>query len=314
LNLALLGRLPGIPSAIEGTLDGDWAMKGDLKNLEGSGSLQLRHAAWALSADRLSKVGADLVWEGRSIQIRNLAWTSSSGLSEGKAALVWGVESAPQFELAVASEKAEWRAPLGLHFPVGAYRDGLAVPLQPVVVRGRAEWKVSGPLNAPLLSGEVLVKEFDFGGVPDLRSLWRDVPAKRLALKGTENRLLRGWKLQLNVTSGEGAAVAGTTGAARVDLKASGTAGAPEWLGEVRLAVRGAAAGAVLEAEPLVFSFTPGRAVPDLEIRTHGTTPGGSGFQANAVGPLGQPVREYQADAPLTLEQVRGVFEEGKGW
>ncbi len=314
LNLALLGRLPGMPSAIEGTLDGDWAMKGDLKNLEGSGSLQLRQAAWAVSAARLSKVGADLLWEGRSIQIRNLAWTSASGLCEGKAALTWGVESAPLFELAVACEKAEWRAPLGLHFPVGAYREGLAVPLQPVVVRGRAQWKVSGPLSAPLLSGEVLVREFDFGGVPDLRSLWRDVPARRLALKGIENRLLRGWKLQLNVASGEGATVTGTTGAARVDLKAAGTAGAPEWVGEVRLAVRGAAAGGVLEVEPLVLKLAPGQSVPDLEIRTQGTTPGGAGFRANAVGPLGQPVREYQADAPLTLELVRGVFEEGKGW
>ena len=62
------------------------------------------------------------------------------------------------------------------------------------------------------------------------------------------------------------------------------------------------------------IQLAPGQSVPDLEIRTQGTTPGGAGFRANAVGPLGQPVREYQADAPLTLELVRGVFEEGKGW
>jgi len=314
LNLALLGRLPGMPRAIEGTLDGDWEMKGDLQNLEGRGTLQLRKAAWTVSSARLSTVGADLAWEGRSIRAGNLAWTSSSGLYAGKAALVWGGENSPQLELDVVCEKAEWRAPFGLHFPVGAYREGLAVPLQPVLATGRAQWQVTGPLSGPLLSGTVLVKDLNFGGVPDLRSLWKEVAAKRPALRVGENRLLRDWKLQLTLTSGEGATVTGTTGAASVDVKVGGTAGAPEWFGEVRLAMRGSAAGAVLEVEPFVLKLVPGQLLPEFEIHAHGTTPGGAGFRASALGPLGHPVRDYQADSPLSPELVRGVFEEGKGW
>lgn len=314
LNLAYLGRLPGMPRAIEGTLSGDWSMKGSLKNLEGQGALQLRQAAWLAGGGRVSGVGADLSWQEHSIQVRNLSWSSGVGLFEGKAALSWGEGAPPSVALEVACEKARWKAPLGLHFAVGAYHEGLAVPLSPVVVSGRAAWKVSGPVSEPLLSGEILVKDFDFAGVPDLRPLWREMDPKRVNLSGSESRFLKDCKLQLKITSGEGASVTGTTGAASVDLKVTGTAGAPEGLGEVRLALRGAAAGAVLELEPVVLKWVPGQMVPELEIRGHGTAPGGGVFQVNALGPLGHPVREYQAKGPLTPEVVRGVFEESKAW
>ena len=158
-----------------------------------------------------------------------------------------------------------------------------------------------------------MIQEIDFGGVPDLRPMWRAVDPKAVELPGLRSEWLRGCRLQLQVGSGEGTAVRGTTGAARVDLKATGLAGAPEWAGEVRLAVRAAAAGAVLEVAPWVVQFVPGQIVPDLEIHASGTVEGLS-FQTGAVGPFGQTVKEYQAQAPLSSEAVRAVFEEGKSW
>ena len=314
LNLALLGRLPGMPRAIEGSLDGDWEMKGSLKKLEGRGALQLRQAAWAVGGGRVSKVGADVAWRDHSVVASNLSWSVETGGYAGDAALSWREEPAPSVELNVACENAQWKAPFGLQFAVGDYHEGLAVPLSPLVASGRAVWKVSGPLSAPLISGEILVRDLDFGGVPDLRPLWREVDPKRVAVRGAANRFLRDCKLQLNVSSGEGASVTGTSGAASVDVKVVGTAGAPEWTGEFRLALRGAAAGSVLEVEPLVLKMVPGQVLPEIEIRAQGTIPGGGSFRVNALGPLGHPVREYQAEAPLTPETVRGVFEESMPW
>jgi hypothetical protein len=37
-------------------------------------------------------------------------------------------------------------------------------------------------------------------------------------------------------------------------------------------------------------------------------------FSVSAVGPLSQPKYEYAADAPLTTDKLRSVFEEGKAW
>jgi hypothetical protein len=246
--------------------------------------------------------------------MRNLAWTSATGLYEGNAAVLFGEEPSPRIALAVVCEKAQWKAPLGLHFAAGPYQEGLAVPLSPLIATARVAWKLEGPLSAPSIIGDVLVKDFNFGGVPDLRPLWREMDLKRISVRGMESGFLRNSKIQINVSSGEGASVTGTTGAANVDFKVAGTAGAPEWLGEVRLAIRGAAAGGVLEVVPLVLKLAPGQAVPDLEVRGHGVAPGGGEYTVNALGPLGHPVREYQAEAPLSPETVRGVFEEGKGW
>jgi hypothetical protein len=215
--------------------------------------------------------------------------------------------------LDVTCENAQWKAPLGLYFAVGEYREGLAVPLSPLLLSGRSAWKVSGLLSAPVISGEVLVKDFAFAGVPDLRPLWREIDPKRIALNGVQSRFLKDCKLQLKITSGDGATVTGTSGAASTDLKVSGTAGAPECVGEVRLALRGTAAGAVLDLEPVVLKWG-GKGVPELEIRGHGVTASGGTFRVNALGPLGKAVREYQAETPLTSEGVRAVFEEGKAW
>jgi hypothetical protein len=262
----------------------------------------------------VAKVGADLAWRDRSILLSNLSWSAETGGYAGNAALSWGEEPSPRLELNVTCEEAQWKAPFGLQFAVGDYHEGLAVPLSPLIARGRAVWKVYGPLSAPLISGEILVRDLDFGGVPDLRPLWREVDPKRVAVRGTTNPYLRDCKLQLTVGSGDGATVTGTSGAASVDVKVTGTAGVPEGIGEFRLALRGVAAGSVLEVEPLVLKMLPGQVLPELEIRAQGTAPGGATYRVNASGPLGHPVREYQADAPLTPEIVRGVFEESKSW
>jgi len=314
VNLALLGRLPGMPRAIEGSLAGDWTMKGAMKKLDGKGSLQLRQAAWAGAGGRVSALSADLLWQERAIVAQNLGWTAATGTYTGSALLSWGEEPSPRLQLEVACDKAQWKAPLGLHFAVGEYREGLAVPLTPLVVSGRAVWKASGPLSVPLISGEILVSDFDFAGVPDVRPLWREMDPRRVSLSGLGSRLLKDCKLQLKISSGDGASVTGTSGAASVDVSVGGTAGAPEWLGEFRFALRGSAAGAVLELEPIVLKLVPGQSIPELEIRGHGVAPGGEKFQVNALGPLGHPVREYQAEAPLKSEVVRGVFEESKPW
>jgi hypothetical protein len=168
-------------------------------------------------------------------------------------------------------------------------------------------------LDAPLLTGEVVLQSINFGGVPDLRLLWRGVDPVQFTLRGTENRFIKDWKMQLQVKSSEGAAVVGTTGAARVELAAAGTAAKPEWKGEARLVLRGSVAGSVLEVEPLVFKFLPGKSLPEIEAIANGRA-GGVAFQASVVGPLEKPKREYKGSAPLSPEIVRGVFEDGKPW
>ncbi|MEI6873378.1 MAG: hypothetical protein WCL08_13960, partial [Verrucomicrobiota bacterium] len=105
--------------------------------------------------------------------------------------------------------------------------------------------------------------------------MWRTLNPKDFELGRVGPEWLRGSRLELQVGSGEGAVVRGTTGAARVDLKAAGKAGAPEWTGEVRLALRAAAAGAVLEVTPWVLQYQ-GKGIPELEIHASGTVGGGT--------------------------------------
>jgi hypothetical protein len=64
---------------------------------------------------------------------------------------------------------------------------------------------------------------------------------------------------------------------------------------------------------PWVVQFAPGQPAPELEIHASGTVEGMT-FQASAIGPFGQTVKEYQAEAPLSPAAVRAVFEEGKSW
>ncbi len=313
LNLSLMGRLPGMPAGLEGFLEGNWEMAGTLANLEGKGTLSLRDAAWAMGATRITGVGASIAWGDRDIRVTNLGWRFDSGLYKGEGTVSWKGDRSPQLQFSATCDQAQWRAPLGFQFPVGTYAGELAVPLSPVFFNGRAEWNVSGGLDAPLLAGKIVLRDMDFGGVPDLRLFWKTLEPKYFAMRGQEFRLMSDWKLQLEVGSAEGATVTGTTGAARVDLKATGTVGKPEWLGEVRLALRGSAAGVLLEVEPLVVKFSAKDSAPEVEIRAHGTAEQGA-FRVTLLGPLGSPVREYQADAPLLPETVRGVFEEAKSW
>lgn len=313
LNLELLGRLPGMPRALAGGMDGQWEMKGPLKALSGKGQLTLRQGGWALGGGRISGVDTEIVWDGSVLKVPRLAWQSASGRYEGSASLDWNGGGGPKLELAMVCENARWEAPMGLRFPVASFTEASEPPLAPVVVSGRALWKASGPLDAPLLSGEVVLQSVDFGGVPDLRLLWRGVDPVQFTLRGTENRFIKDWRLQLEVKSGEAAGVVGTTGAARVELTAAGTAAKPEWKGETRMVLRGAVAGSVLEVEPLVFKFTPGKSLPEIEAVANGRS-GGAAFQASVVGPLQKPKREYKGSAPLSPEIVRGVFEDGRAW
>jgi hypothetical protein len=77
--------------------------------------------------------------------------------------------------------------------------------------------------------------------------------------------------------------------------------------------MRAAAAGVSLEVEPLVLKFLPARAEPELEVRARGQF-GATSFSASALGPLGHPVRKYEAEPALNAEKVRSVFEESKAW
>ena len=313
LDLALLGRLPGMIAGLTGTLEGDWELKGDAKQLEGKGILQLHQAGWGLGKEQISEVEAELVWEDKKLVSRQLQWRNASGKYTGSGSFQWVGDQGTALGFKVSSESAQWSAPEGFKFAAGEFREGLAVPLSPVRFNGTATWKLYGPIATPILEGKVLIKEIDFGGVPDLRPMWRATDPMAVLLPAFRSKWLHGSKLQLQVSSGDGASVRGTTGAASVDLSASGTAEAPSWTGEVRLAVRAAAAGAVLEVAPWVVQFAPGQPAPELEIHASGTVEGMT-FQASAIGPFGQTVKEYQAEAPLSPAAVRAVFEEGKSW
>ena len=314
MDLAVLGRLPGMPVGLAGTLEGEWELKGESKHLEGRGGLQLHRAAWGKEGvERYSEVELELGWEANALLVKRLQWRDLTGQYTGSGTLQWAGELGAVLGGSASCAAAQWAAPPGFKFAAGGFKEGLAVPLSPVQFKGTAVWKLSGPIATPLLAGDLVIQEIDFGGVPDLRPMWRAIEPKAVQLPGLRSEWLRGCKLQLQVGSGEGAAVRGTTGAARVDLKATGTAGAPEWVGEVRLAVRASAAGAVLEVAPWVVQFAPGQAAPELEIHASGTVEGLT-FQAGALGHFGKTVKEYQAQAPLSSDAVRGVFEEGKSW
>jgi hypothetical protein len=158
-----------------------------------------------------------------------------------------------------------------------------------------------------------VIQAVDFLGVPDLRLLFANSDLGKIAWARSENALLKDWKLQLRVTSTDGAAVLGTPGAARFDLNAAGNCGQPVWQGEIRLALRAAAAGVPLEVEPLVLKFLPLREEPEVEVRARGQF-GATTFSASALGPLGHPVRKYESEPALHAEKVRAVFEDSKGW
>jgi hypothetical protein len=313
MSLALLGRLPGMPRGVEGTLDGNWEMGGTIRALEGKGSLKLKDAAWAVGAGRVSEVGADLSWKDRSVLVEKLTWRAESGVYQCSGSVLWKEDADPQLQISAACEKAVWSAPFGMRFPLASSPEGQASEWLPVDVSGRAAWQLKGDLLDPAVTGEIRVKDINFGGVPDVRGLWREMTPSLFSNQRSENRFFRDWKLMLEVNSGDGASVTGTTGAANVELKAVGTAGKPEWAGEVRLALRGAAAGVFLEVVPLVLKFTPTEPLPELEVRAHGTVEKGA-FSASSLGPLGNAVREYEAEPPLSPETVRGVFEAARGW
>ena len=314
LDLALLGRLPGTPHGLEGILDGQWQIKGTLADLSGAGKLGLRRGALRIAGGLFRSVEADLAWDARTLKASGLSWLSASGKYEGGASLEWKPgATAPTLEASVSCTEALWQGPQELRFNLEPNPQNETPQDAPVFVRGQISWKVSGLLSDPLLSAEAIVRSVDFLGIPDLRLLFMDSNLGKLGWAQSQNALLKDWKLQLRVTSTDGAAVLGTPGAARFDLHAGGTPGKPVWHGEIRLALRAAAAGAPLEIEPLVLKFLPTRAEPELEVRARGQF-GATTFSASALGPLGHPVRKYEAEPSLEAEKVRSVFEDAKAW
>jgi hypothetical protein len=314
LDLALLGRLPGAPQGMEGILSGEWKMQGTLADLSGTGALTLRQGGAGGAGGGFRSVEADLAWDAKTLKAGRLSWLSASGKYEGTAALEWKPGApAPRFEASVFCPEALWQAPQELRFGVEANPQTETPRNASVSVLGQISWKASGFLSDPLLSAEAVVRAVDFGGVPDLRPLFVDSNLGKLEWGRSENPVLKDWKLQLRVTSTDGASVLGTPGAARVDLYAGGTPAKPLWHGEVRLALRATAAGVPLEVEPLVFKFLPARSEPELEVRARGQS-GATTFSASALGSLGHPVRKYEAMPVLDAEKVRAVFEDSKAW
>jgi hypothetical protein len=312
-DLALLGRLPGMPRGLEGIVNGQWQTKGTPAALSGTGSLQLREGVLGFDGGSFRSVETDLAWEGASLKAKRMSWLSASGKYEGTASLDWKQGEGPLLEAVVSCSKAVWRGPEALRFALDGSANKEQPQTTPVSVLGQIAWKVSGPLSGPTISGEAAVQSVDFNGVPDLRLLFVDSDLGKLQWAHSRNALMKDWKLQLRVTSAEGASVQGTPGAVRFDLHAGGTPAHPLWHGEVRLALRAAVAGVSLEVEPLVLKFLPTREDPEIEVRARGQS-GATTFSASALGPIGHPVRKYDAEPALHAEKIRSVFEELKNW
>ncbi len=314
LDLAVLGRLPGVPLGLEGILDGQWQMKGTLSDLSGAGNLSLRRGAVGLESGSFGSVEADLSWEAHALRARHVSWASASGTYDGTAALEWKPGgTSPSFEASVSCPQATWQGPPALRFSLEPDPQRDTPKDASVSIHGKVAWKVSGLLSAPLLSAEAVVRSVDFQGVPDIRPLFKRSELGALEWARSRNPFMKDWKLQLRVTSTDGAAVLGTPGAARFDLHAGGTPGRPLWHGEMRLALRASAAGVPLEVEPLVLKFLPTSEQPEVELRARGQS-GTHQFNASALGPLGSPVRKYESEPPQYAEKVRSVFEESKSW
>lgn len=314
LDLSLVGRLPGAPLGMEGVVDGQWQMKGTLAALSGVGNLSLRRGTFGLSTGSFSSVEADLSWEAHVLRAKHVAWASASGNYDGTASLEWKPGApAPAFEASVSCPQATWYAPEQLRFKLEPDEQRDTPKEATISAHGKIHWKISGLLDAPLLSAEAVVRSVNFQGVPDIRPLFKQSGLGHLEWARSKNPLIKDWKLQLRVTSTDGAAVLGTPGAARFDLHAGGTPGQPLWHGEVRLALRASAAGVPLEVEPVVLKFLPTSDQPEIEVRARGQS-GSHAFNASALGPLGSPVRKYESEPAAYAEKVRAVFEESKSW
>jgi hypothetical protein len=246
------------------------------------------------------------------LKAQNLQWDSPAGHYTGYAHARLKEGQEPILDVAVSSQNAVWRRVAGLRFPLVSKEESSLLRLAPLTVRGGVLWTVSGGTKAPLLKGDVTVREIDFGGVPELSAFWSRAEGSRRLDVGAEGGEWKEWKVDVKVAGADSLKVQGTSGAARVQLQVGGTVAAPELQGEVRIALSGAVGGVALEFEPLLLRFPPGRE-PELEIRAKGRV-GDASFSVGADGPLTQPKYQYAAEPPLSAEKLRGVFEEGKAW
>jgi hypothetical protein len=312
LDLAQLGRLPGLPPTIAGGLDGQWEMNGPLNECKGIGSVRLRDATLTVKGALITSLNADCSLEERMFRMLNLSGNFGAPRYEGFFT-VRSKDGEPNVvDAALSSQGAVWKGVGGMRFPLLEKAESALLRLSPLEASGAIAWRLSGPVTNPLLKADVTLKHVNFGGVPDLRLFWSRAEGARRINAGLDWDWARDCKLEIKVASAENVEVHGTTGAVNVALTASGSAASPELDGEVRMVIRGAVGGIFLDIEPLAITFMRGQE-PTLEIEGKGMA-GPTSFAVSVKGPFSQPQFTYKSAEPLSAEKLKSVFEEGKGW
>jgi hypothetical protein len=312
LDLAQLGRLPGMPPNIAGIFEGQWEMSGQLKDCKGVGSVRLRDATLPVKGSLVTSLKADCSLEDRMFRLLNVSGNFGAPRYEGFFT-VRSKDGEPNvLDAALSSQSAVWKGVGGMRFPLLENGDSSLLRLSPLEASGAIAWTLSGPVTNPLLKADVTLKHVNFGGIPDLRLFWSRAEGARRINAGLDWEWAKDCKLEIKVASAENVEVHGTTGAVNVALTASGSAAAPELQGEVRMVLRGAVGGIFLDIEPLAITFVRGQE-PSLEIEGKGTA-GPTPFAVSVKGPFSQPHFVYKGAEPLSAEKLKSVFEEGKGW
>jgi hypothetical protein len=312
LDLAQLGRLPGLPPTIAGGLDGQWEMNGPLNECRGFGSVRLRDAALPVKGSLITSLNADCSLEERMFRMLNVSGNFGAPRYEGFFTLRSKDGEPNVVDAALSSQSAVWRGVGGMRFPLLEKGESALLRLSPLEASGAIAWTLAGPVTSPLLKADVTLKHVNFGGVPDLRLFWSRAEGARRISAGLDWEWAKDCKLEIKVASAENVEVHGTTGAVNVALTASGSAAAPDLEGEVRMVLRGAVGGIFLDIEPLAITFARGQE-PSLEIEGKGMA-GPTPFAVSVKGPFSQPQFSYKGTEPLSAEKLKSVFEEGKGW
>ena len=312
LDLAALGRLPGMPASMVGKLDGKWETSGLLGDWQGAGEMRLRGASLTFKGAPVVSLNADCSLEEGLFRMLNLSGNFGGTHYEGFFTIRAKGGQPQVVDAALSSQDAVWKGVGGLRFPLLEKGDSALLRLSPLEARGSVAWTLSGPVASPLLKADIVLKQLDFGGVPDLRLLWSRAEGARRISAGIDWGWAKSCKLEMRVASVENVEVHGTTGAVRVDLLASGKASAPDLEGEVRMALRGAVGGVFVDLEPVAVSFVRGQE-PSVEIQGKGMA-GPTPFSVSAKGNLMQPQFSYKASEPLSPEKLKAVFEDGKEW
>lgn len=314
MDFAELVRLPGMPAGLRGEVSGIWESGGTFANLSGGGSLTFSKCVFPMEELVLRNFSAGLELKGKTLEGRGISWATTSGSYTATVDLEWKEgQTLPSLNAQVSTEEGRWQNLGGVRFPVPGKAGQVDMTTTGVAALGRGDWKATGPLDQLQIAGEIQVKSIDFGGVPDLRWFWMESGSARKLDLSMGPVGLGGARLQLRISSPEGAVLTGMPGSFSADLQVRGTCSKPDFQGELRMNLSATAAGVGMEVDPLLLRFLSGAADPEIEVRASGTK-SKTGFSVSAVGPLGRPLREYKAQPPLSPEVVRAVFEEGKAW